>query len=146
MITNLETYVTEHVLRGACLCGKCFDHVENPENNQPGGHTVNLTFFEVAIKPLNIGDKEKFLELVRTQYPEWLDGKEHNYIEMGAQMGSQELALETIGLGHLLGAWKAFSPDTIFPYLPKEFKMNMAGHGMVSLLAKVEKDETSNKL
>jgi hypothetical protein len=140
MTANLETYVTEHVLRGACVCGKCFDQVENPENNQPSGHTVNLTFFEVAINPLKIGNKEEFLELVRTQYSGWLDGKEHNYIEMGAQMGSQELALETIGLGHLLGAWKAFSPDILFPYLPKEFKMNMAGNGMVVLRAEV-KDE-----
>lgn len=126
----LANYVFSHTKRGACTCGKCFDAPKNPEEKQPIGHTVNLTFFQIA---LNGGDKDEFLALVKQEYPSWLDGKEHSYIQLGIDMGDQGIALMTIGLGHLLGAWKALSPDTIMPFLSKDLKQQMAGQGMVLL-------------
>ena len=127
---SLSDYVLAHTARGACTCGKCFDVHENPKEKQPIGHTVNLTFFQVTSKG---GDKDEFLALVKQEYPGWLDGKEHCYIHVGYDMGDQGIALMTIGLGHLLGAWKALTPDTIMPFLPEDLKQQMAGQGMVSL-------------
>lgn len=125
---KLADYVVEHANRGDCMCGKCIDVPANPQ--QPSGHTVDLTFFKVAQSG---GNKEKFLSLVKAEYPGWLDGEEHNYMQVGGEVGDQGLALMVIGLGHLLGVWKAMTPDTMMPFLPDEMKMKMAGAGMVSL-------------
>lgn len=127
---NLADYVLAHTIRGACTCGKCFDAPDHPEKKQPDGHTVNLTFFKVASKG---GDKEEFLALVQKEHSGWLDGKEHNYLQVGGDMGDQGIALMTIGLGHLLCAWKALTPDILMPFLPEDLKQKMAGQGMVSL-------------
>jgi len=129
---KLCDYVLTHTKRGACTCGKCFDAPENPKQNQPDGHTVNLTFFKIAAESAN---KDEFLFLVQKEHPEWLDGEEHSYFQIGADMGDQGIALMTIGLGHLLGVWKALSPDTLMPSLPEDLKLQMAGAGMVSLQA-----------
>ncbi len=124
----LTDYVLKYAVQGACTCGKCIP--TNPEDIQLKGHTVNLTLFSVAKSG---GDKEEFLSLVKEEYPEWLNGKEHNYITIGADIGDQGIALMIIGLGHLLGAWKALSPDTMMPFLEESLKQQMAGKGMVSL-------------
>jgi len=127
---TLIDYVSAYAERGACTCGKCYDAPENPKEKQPEGHTIDLTFFKVAAKG---GDKDEFLSLVRTEHPDWLDGKEHSYLQVGGDMGDQGIALMTIGLGHPLGAWKALSPETMMPSLPEDIKKRMAGAGMVSL-------------
>lgn len=128
---ELYEYVTTYATRGACTCGKCIDAPKNPEEKQPKGHSVNLTVFKVA---MNDGaDRAAFLLLVQTEHPHWLDGKEHNYLQVGGDMGDQGIALMTIGLGHLLGIWKALSPDTTMPFLPDDLKQQIAGQGMISL-------------
>jgi hypothetical protein len=103
----LADYVLAHSIRGACTCGKCLDAPDDPKEKQPHRHTVDLTFFKVAA---NGGDKEEFLSLVKQEYPHWLDGTEHSYLQVGADMGDQGIALMTIGLGDLLGVWRALSP------------------------------------
>ena len=130
---ELVKYVQEHAVRGECTCGRCIDAPKNPEQLQPIGHTVDLTFFEVAAKD---ADKDTFLNLVKEEFPHYLDGKEHNYLEVGADLGDQGIALMAIGLGHLLGVWDALCPNTIMPFLSKELKMEMAGMGLVALRAK----------
>lgn len=127
---KLNEYVVAHAVRGACKCGKCVDAVAHPELQQPEGHVVDLTFFKIGA---NGGNCKEMLALVEAEHPNWLDGKEHSYLEIGAEMGDQGLALMTIGLGHLLNVWKVLSPDTMIPFLPAEMKMKMAGMGMVSL-------------
>ena len=127
---KLYDYVLAHAARGACVCGKCCDAPENPKEKQPTGHIVDLTFFKVSAIG---GNREEFLSMVQAEYPAWLDKKEHSFIEIGGDMGDQGIALMTIGLGHLLGAWKALSPGTTLPFLPSEIKQLMAGNGMVSL-------------
>lgn len=131
-MTELANYVMEHAVRGVCQCGKCLDAPANPEEHQPNGHTVSLTFFDIAQKD---ADKEDMKVLVEREFPDWLDGQEHSYLEVGAQIGDQGLALMTIGLGHLVGLWEALSPDTLMPDLPSDLKMQMAGSGMVTLKA-----------
>jgi hypothetical protein len=70
---------------------------------------------------------------VEAEYPHYLDGKEHSFLEVGGDMGDQGIALMTSGLGGILGVWNALSPDTVVPFLNKEAKMSMAGMGMVTL-------------
>lgn len=129
---KLDHYVRTHARRGACLCGLCFDGPENPEEAQPTGHTIDLTFFKVAKNEDDPGSKEEFLGLVQEEYPHWLNGEEYTYLTMGGDMGDPGIALMTIGYGDLLGAWKARSPDTELPFLPSELKQHMAGSGMVT--------------
>ena len=130
---SLAKYVSAHCIRGACQCGKCIDAPENPEGHQPKGHTADLVFFRVVAT--NEPDRGEFLDLVRAKHPNWLDGKEHSYIEMGADMGNQSIALMTMGLGELLIAWKLLTPNSIMPLmaLDEELRMQMAGMGMVTI-------------
>jgi len=132
-MSKLVEYVMTHAVRGACNCGRCIDAPTNPKEEQPTGHVVDLTFFKVAASG---GDKEKLLELVKDEYPHYLDGKEHGYMEIGAELGDQGTALMLIGLGHVLGAWRALSPDTMMPKLATELKQQMAGTGMVAMRTK----------
>lgn len=128
---NLAKYVQAHCVRGACQCGMCIDAPENPEEHQPEGHTADLVFFTVAAA--NEPDRDEFLDLVRAEHPNWLDGKEHSYLEMGADIGDQGIALMTMGLGELLGAWELLTPNSIMPFLDDAIKMRMAGMGMITI-------------
>lgn len=63
-----------------------------------------------------------------------LDGKEHNYIELGGWVGDQGAALLLIGLGAALGLWKLLTPRTVLGNLcSPEMAARMAGMGMVSM-------------
>lgn len=129
---TLRKYVLENAVRGSCTCGKCLDAPET--STKPAGHTVNLTVFEVAAKAG--ANREDFLALVRAEHPEYLDGAEHSYLQVGADMGDQGVGLTLIGLGHLLGAWAALSPDTMLgDAVPRDTKLQMAGAGYVTLQA-----------
>lgn len=125
---NLANYVSLNSVRGACLCGKCADALANPEKFQPEGHTSDLVFFKVAN---NGATKEEFETLARKEYPGWFDGKEHNYLETGAHMGDQGIALMTMGLGSLLGTWKLLTPAILG--IDGELAQQMAGMGFVSI-------------
>ena len=133
-MNKLYEYVVKHCVRGACTCGKCIDAGKNPKKSQPSGHTVDLTFFKVSCDAS--AEPDEFLKLVQECFPQWLDGQEHNYLEVGADIGNQGVALMTIGLGDLLGVWLAMSPDTMMPFLDIETRKMMAGQGMVALKIK----------
>ena len=65
-----------------------------------------------------------------------LDGQEHSYMELGGWVGDQGAALDLIGLGAALGAWKLLTPKTMLGDLcPPEMVQQMAGVGMVSMQA-----------
>lgn len=127
----LINYIEAYAVRGACTCGRCIDAPKHPEIKQPMGHTVDLTFFEVAAR--EGASAEALKKILESDYPKALDGKEHSYLEVGADLGSQQHALMLIGLGAVLGLWKALTPDTMMPFLPKELKNQMAGQGYVAL-------------
>ena len=135
-MTALWDYVGAHTVRGACTCGKCIDspvtdHPEKAGEYQPKGHTADIHFFKVAMR--EDPKLEDFLALVKAEHPHWLDGKEHNYLEMGADMGDQGIALVTMGLGSLLGAWHLMTPEMFFKGIPKEMADQMAGVGLISI-------------
>lgn len=141
---TLGQFVQENAIRGACQCGECVDAPENPAEHQPSGHTVNLTFFEVAAKDPTKGPE--MLTIVQDEFPEWLDGSDHSYLQVGGDLGDQGLGLMCIGLGDVLGIWKAFSPDIMFKDfgLDTETKMKMAGNGFVSLCYRKERHDTDD--
>lgn len=131
---KLTEFVTKYAIRGECCCGKCIDGVKDAESHQPD-HSVNLTFFRVAAK--EEATKEELLSIVKEEYPTLLDGEEHSYITVGADVGDQGLALMLIGLGAVLEAWKALTPE-LLPGIPDDLKQQMAGQGMISLIYKEE--------
>ena len=130
-----------HVRRGACKCGQCIDAVENPEQHQPTGHTVDLVFFSVLARD---GADAATLKRLVTENKQGsycdidlLDGKEHHYMEVGAWIGSQELGLMLMGLGTLLGLWELLTPKSILgDRASRELEMRMAQQGFVMVKAK----------
>ena len=66
------------------------------------------------------------------------DGEEHSYIELGAWLGHQHLALEFIGLCCLLNIATLLTPDTILPpnSIDKSMRLKMAGMGLITMMAK----------
>jgi len=132
---SLSEYVTEHTIRGACRCGKCIDAPLNPDELQPdSGHTADLTFFKVAKK--GNPEKDEFEKLVKSEFPHWLDGEEHSYLETGADIGDQGLALMAMGLGSILGVWDLLTPETLMPFLDDDMKKQMAGTGYITIKSK----------
>jgi len=140
-LRELIDYVNQNAEKGACKCGRCFDAPEDPEAHQPDGHTTDMIFFKVSKIG---GDKEEFTELIKNQFPHWLDGKEHNYLEMGADIGDQGLAMAAMGLGKLLGVWELITPETMMIDADAPLALEMAGAGFLIIQTKeaVESGET----
>jgi hypothetical protein len=126
---NLSEYVSKHAVRGACTCGKCIDAPDNPQQKQPEGHTVDMAFFKVSKR--DTADAKTFRSLVENEYPHWLEGGERSFIQMGAEMGDQGIAIMTIALGDLLDVWQALTPAKLS--VPHEAAIRMAGMGLLSL-------------
>ena len=135
---NVAQYVTDHTERGSCRCGLCFD--APPEATVPEGHTVSVEFFDVSQKG---ADKDEYLALVRKEFPHWMDGKEHSYMETGGDIGDQGLAMQAMALGQLLGIWKLLTPSTLFgSVVSAEKKLEMAGAGYISIRSPAPEEST----
>ena len=125
---QLWRFVQEHTVRGACTCGQCVDAPANPQDLQPAGHTVDLTFFKIALQ--GDPDVDRFKELAAPLMPD----RETSFIQLGGVLGDQGFAMQTMALGHLLGVWRLRSPDTEFKDLiDEDLKQAMAGRGMVTI-------------
>lgn len=138
-MSKLAEYVMQHVERGACQCGKCMDAPADPVKHQPTGHTADLVFFKV--RATNDPKADELRELIRAHKGDYgpvdpLDGKEHNFLELGGYMGDQGLALMLMGLGSLLGLWSLMTPKTMLG-MDGDRAMQLAGMGMVAVQAKV---------
>ena len=122
------------------MCGKCIDAPKNPEQLQPEGHTAEMIFFKVAAGPK--ADKDTLKMLVESNKKgefcdmDLFDGKEHNYMEIGAWIGDQGLALTLMGLGTILGLWKLLTPVTMLKFKPDDpMTVQMAGMGFLHIQA-----------
>ena len=138
---ELVDYVLENAERGACTCGRCIDAPENPEEKQPEGHTADLVFFKVSAKPEASADRLR--ELVKANVKgshcdvDLFDGEEHSYLEIGAWIGDQGVAMTLMGLGSLLGLWDLLTPRTMLPpgILTDAMVRQMAGQGYMTVKA-----------
>lgn len=75
-----------------------------------------------------------------------LDGKEHNFLELGAWIGDQGAALDLIGLGAALGMWELLTPKTVMgDMFPHDLAMKLAGLGMVAMRAVPQGQEASHE-
>lgn len=122
---KLVDYIVQHTERGECQCGKCFD--KGPDRTAPV-HSVNVHFFWVSAK--NKPNGEQLSLLLKQEYPDLkrLSGGP-SYIELGGVLGDQGIALRLIGLGELVGLWKAITPATL--HLEGEAAAQLAGSGFV---------------
>lgn len=134
---ELREFVLRHAERGTCRCGLCVDHPG--EDKQPEGHTVDMVFFEVSLKDAEEPEKlrEQLRELVAAAKAgefcdlDLLNASEHSYLQVGAWIGDQGLALMLMGLGHLLGLWQVMTPKMLG--LPDDTVQMMVGMGMICL-------------
>lgn len=131
---TLQEYVWAHTQRGDCQCGLCCDVQGLPE---PTGHTVDMVFFRVSA--IDSPDLETFKTLTKESIQgefcscNPLDGREHSYLELGAWIGDQGLAMQYMALGELLGACKVISPAIWTPN--KELQLQIAGSGYLSIIS-----------
>lgn len=132
-MSDLVSYIENHVERGSCQCGKCFPE----ESKQPDGHTADVAFFKV--KALNEPKAEELKSLIASHPGVFtdanlLDGQEHNYQEIGGWIGDQGLALMLMGLGELVGLWKLLTPRSMLGNeIPDDLVQQMAGAGFVAI-------------
>jgi hypothetical protein len=133
---DLINYVYAKTDRGECKCGRCVDMGNKPDPT----HAADIFFFKVAAQ----GDPnlEEFSRLTKEFKGVFgdcnpFDGKEHGYIELGAWIGDQQLALRYMGLGVLLGAFELMTPVTMLNLERTDpLAAQMAGIGMVVIQAK----------
>lgn len=133
-MTELMHYVIKHTERGECHCGQCMD-AGNKED--PKGHVANLGFFKVAAIDAN---KEEFVRLTKSHNGEFcavdpFDGKEHSYMELGAWIGDQGLAMQYMGLGTILGVFELLSPSILGIAEDDPMFMQLCGAGLLTVKA-----------
>lgn len=134
-MTPLVDYVLAHTERGECKCGKCCDTTGRPD---PEGHTIDMVFFKVAVK--DAPTKEEFIQLTKDHHGEFgavnpIDGREHNYMELGGWIGDQGIAMMYMALGVSLGAFKLLSPATMLK-IDGPRALEMAGMGFLAVQTK----------
>lgn len=151
---TIVEYVQKHTTRGECKCGQCIDAGTKPDP-AAGVHTADMIFFKVAKR--GDPDEDTFRKLTADFPGEYapcdpFDGREHNYMELGGWIGDQGLSMQYMGLGFLLGVFELLTPRTMLPAvdLPEanqvafdQIVMKMAGHGLVAIQAKREKQKAA---
>lgn len=144
-MNELTKFVWDHAARGECQCGSCFDKGDRPD---PEGHTVDLGFFIVSLMEIEGTDRtgleHEFVRLTKT-FPHGeftdcnpLDGSEHSYLELGAWIGDQGLAMMYMGLGTLLGVFRLLTPAILRIEKTDPLYMKMLQGGLLSVIAPPE--------
>lgn len=102
-----------------------------------GGNDV--AFF--GVKVINDPNPDALRELVQSHkdgefgtHFDLFDGKEHSYLNLGAWIGDQGLALMMMALGDHLKVWQLLTPEKLLPGIPEELKMQMVQQGMISII------------
>jgi hypothetical protein len=138
---DIRSYVSIHTVRGECICGLCADRGDRPD---PVGHTINNGFFKVALvpdpktgQPPSAGEFKSLTEKWKGDFAECdpLDGNEHSYLELGAWIGDQGLALQFMSLGTLLGVFKLLTPALLGLKEDDPLFQRMAGQGFITAKA-----------
>lgn len=143
-MSQLTKFVIEHATRGDCKCGNCSKNNAIPnKNNTISRPFIDVQFFKVLLKE-NPSDEDKkvikndLIQLIKNHKGEFreinlFDGEEHNFIDIGAWIGDQGLALMLMGMGELLGIWELRTPNKVAPDFSDETKMMLAEAGYISI-------------
>ena len=131
-MSALAKYVLTHTVRGECKCGHCADKGNTPDPT----HGVDMIFFQVSLA--NVGDdlaevQDQLTTLAQEHERSFdpFDGKEHSYLELGAWIGDQGIALQFMALATMVGKAKLLTPRTMG--MPEDMVMSMAGAGLVGI-------------
>ena len=115
----------------------------------PAASCADLCFFKVVLRG---APSAPMLErLIRDHGPgehaaNIFDHNEHSYLELGAWLGSQELALRLMGMGALLGLWQLLTPKTVLGDMATpELTEQLAGSGMLTIVVPRGRAEPSSK-
>ena len=127
---TIQDYVVSHTDRGECKCGKCCDAGSKPDPQ----HSVDMVFFKVATT--NDPSAEEYRKLTSEHKGDYaevdpFDGKEHSYLELGAWIGDQGLAMQFMALGVSLGLFNLLSPAMLGIEGPEA--LQMAGMGLLAI-------------
>ncbi len=141
-MNDLAKYVIEHCVRGDCIYGECAD--TSAKKFQPDGHTVDVQFFKVVLKNSGLNDTDK--EIIKNDFERLIknhkgiyrdidifDGNEYNFIDIGAWIGNQGVALTFMDMGELLGMWSVVTPNSVASNFSEETKSMLADAGYVSI-------------
>lgn len=86
-------------------------------DNQTENDAIDTHFLKVyMVNSPNVSD---FKDLISNYTGEFttidpFDGNEHSYIQLGAYLGSQDLALRFMALGQYLDLWEILTPERMF--------------------------------
>jgi hypothetical protein len=129
-------FVRAHTERGECRCGQCFDRGAKPEPQ--GDHTIDMVFFKVAL--VGAPSAADFRRLTRANGTPYdvnpLDGAEHNYLDLGAWIGGQGLAMQYMALGTMLSVFKLLTPYRLIPDIDQAAALRMAQGGLLIVTAR----------
>jgi hypothetical protein len=133
----------EQIQTGNELIDYVRKHTAVMQGTPPEGSMViaDTMFIKVAIdRTEGEPNKDELAALIKANKGEFceinlFDGAEHSYIEIGGWIGDQTDALLLMGLGTLLGLFKLLTPNNLMPFLPQAMRDQMAGMGMVSVIA-----------
>lgn len=112
----------------------------DPDRSAYVGDWQDVIFFKVAAKP-SAKDTE-VRELIAQHKGEFcdvdpLDGRNHDFLELGGWIGDQGAALTLMGLGAALALWELLTPKSILgEFVDDHTAMQMSGMGMIAIKAK----------
>lgn len=142
---TIQEFVSNHVERGECKCGRCCDAGNAPDP----AHAIDMVFFKVA----KVGDPsvEDFDRLTRETKGDYgpcdpFDGKDHGYIELGAWIGDQGLAMCYMALGVMLGKFNLLAPAMLGIPNDSALGKQMIGQGFLSVMSKKKAPELQVQL
>lgn len=126
---GLFEYVRDNSVKSAGLD----DDVPVDVHGKPlKGETADVCFFHVALGPS--AERETFLKLVNDEYPGWLDGMQRSFLQIGAEIGDDCIALQTMAMGKLLNVWDLTAPTRAsdLGYFVKQLK-EISQRGLISI-------------
>jgi hypothetical protein len=102
------------------------------QDEAPEMQKVDVHFITVGVPKSTPELKDALVEAIEKEYPS-IDRLKcgPSFIEVGGELGDQELALRLFGLGEVLGLWKVITPKLLQMEGPEADMM--AGQGFVMI-------------
>jgi hypothetical protein len=130
------------VLNMSDLTDFIHNHIVGAINEPPKNpKIIDVYFYKIGIT--GDPDKDEFMHLIETFEGRFIDrvnlfdGKEHDFMELGAWLGSQMTALGFMAIGAYFELWDVLTPNNMLPAsATQEIKDLLARSGFVAIVAK----------
>ncbi len=109
---------------------------------QANGVDMVLCFVAVVGEPDTAATLRRLVTEHKGEFADLIpfDGEEHSYIELGAWIGDQGLALRLMALGAKVGLWTLLTPITLLgKAISRADAVRMAGNGLVAITTAVQR-------